>query len=120
MAITEAYNRFYQAIYGTNFCYLPPAELLSWVSQIPVTSEQQLESLFVLYNAALCRSPLQDGQRVAKKRSRKHSGAGGRQQKVVPLAWGRPRPCGTEYEQGHPFCYGLQERFQSQTHIWTQ
>ena len=81
MTIAGAYNRFYQVIYGTDCCYLPPAGLRSWLSQIPVTSQQQLEQLFVLYNAALCRSPLQDAQRVAKKRQEKRLGAFGRQQK---------------------------------------
>ena len=66
MTIAGAYNRFYQVIYGTDCCYLPPAGLLSWLSQIPVTSEQQLENLFVLYNAALRRNPFQDAIKVAK------------------------------------------------------
>ena len=66
MTITEAYNNFYQFLYGTDRCYLPPAELHDWLSQITVTSQQQLESLFVLYNAALCRNPFKDAIKVAK------------------------------------------------------
>ena len=66
MAIAGAYNRFHQLIYGTDCCYLPPAGLHSWLSQIPVTSEQQLENLFVLYNAALHRNPFRDAIKVAK------------------------------------------------------
>ena len=83
MAIGEAYNSFYQLLYGTKFCYRPPAGLLSWLSQIPVTSQQQLESLFVLYNAALRRSPMQDAYGLAKKRQGKRAGTASCQQKVA-------------------------------------
>ena len=86
MTIGEAYNRFYQVIYGTNFCYRPPAGLLSWLSQIPVTSAAQLENLFVLYDAAFGRSPMQDAVGLAKKRQSKRAGNGGRQQEVAQAA----------------------------------
>ena len=89
--ICEAYNSFYQSIYGSDYAFVAPAGLIQWINEIPITSWPQLEYLFVLYNAGLCRNPFQDAVPVAKARrehtERKVQGA----QRGYAAAAGNPR-----------------------------
>ena len=60
MNVDAAYNEFYQLLYGGGRVFKPPAGLHHFLRDVPITSQAQLESLFVLYNAALSRNPLND------------------------------------------------------------
>ena len=55
--LASSYNDFYQTIYGYENTFHPPEALLAYL-----TTERQLETLFVLWNAAQGRSPFQDAQ----------------------------------------------------------
>ena len=58
--LSASYNYFYQTIYGPELTFTLPAALLQYLWPLHITSYTQLEALFVLWNAAQLRSPLQD------------------------------------------------------------
>ena len=62
--MTEMYNSFYQTIYGTEVTFTPPEALKAYLGPLLVTTASQLETLFVLWNAAQGRSPFEDAQRA--------------------------------------------------------
>ena len=63
--LTASYNSFYQTIYGTENAFHPPEALLDYLEPLLVTTQTQLETLFVLWNAAQERSPFQDSSQAA-------------------------------------------------------
>ena len=69
--MTASYNDFYQTLYGPENTFHPPEALLLYLRPLLVTTQKQLETLFVLYNAALRRSPLQDAGRCSMPRQRR-------------------------------------------------
>ena len=62
--LASSYNSFYQTIYGYENTFAPPEALLAYLEPLLVTTEKQLETLFVLWNAAQRRSPFEDSQAV--------------------------------------------------------
>ena len=58
--LTLLYNDFYQAIYGPENVFVPPEALLTYMEPLLLTTSKQLETLFVLWNAAQNRSPFED------------------------------------------------------------
>ena len=58
----SSYNNFYQTIYGYENTFHPPEALLAYLEPLLVAAEKQLETLFVLWNAAQKRSPFEDAQ----------------------------------------------------------
>ena len=60
--LASSYNDFYQTIYGYENTFHPPEALLAYLEPLLVTTERQLETLFVLWNAAQKRSPFEDAQ----------------------------------------------------------
>ena len=58
--VCSCYAQFYQLIYGPGLQFTPPAELLSYLEPLEITSARQLEALFALWNAAQRRSPFED------------------------------------------------------------
>ena len=63
--MTGSYNDFYQTIYGYENSFTPPEALLDYLEPLLVTTQTQLETLFVLWNAAQERSPFQDSIHAA-------------------------------------------------------
>ena len=59
-AVAHSYNSLYQTIYGPDHVFTIPEALVSYLEPIDITSLQQLETLFILWNTALRRSPLLD------------------------------------------------------------
>ena len=55
--LTGSYNEFYQTIYGTECTFTPPEALLDYLEPLLITTQTQLETLFVFWNAAQGRSP---------------------------------------------------------------
>ena len=60
VCIIASYNYFYQTIYGPDLTVTPPPALLAYFQPLEITSHEQLEALFVLWNAAQPRSPIYD------------------------------------------------------------
>ena len=60
--LASSYNDFYQTIHGYENTFHPPKALLAYLEPLLVTTERQLETLFVPWNAAQGRSPFQDAQ----------------------------------------------------------
>ena len=60
--LASSYNDFYQTIYGYENTFHPPEALLAYLEPLLVTAERQLETLFVLWNAAQKRSPFEDAR----------------------------------------------------------
>ena len=61
-ALTSSYNEFYQGIYGYENTFYPSEALLAYPQPLLVTTQTQLETLFVLWNSAQGRSPFEDAQ----------------------------------------------------------
>jgi len=57
-----SYNDFYQTLYGYENTFHPPQALLAYLEPLLLTTQTQLETLFVLWNAAQGRSPFEDAQ----------------------------------------------------------
>ena len=62
--LTGSYNDFYQTIYGYENIFHPPEALLDYLELLLVTTQTQLETLFVLWNAAQGRSPFEDARSI--------------------------------------------------------
>ena len=62
--LASSYNDFYQTLYGYDNTFHPPQALLDYLEPLLVTTQRQLETLFVLWNAARQRSPFPDAQTV--------------------------------------------------------
>ena len=58
MSLQDLYNNFYQLLYGPNFLFIPPLELLDFLQCVQIRSLQHLEELFCQLN--LHRTPFQD------------------------------------------------------------
>ena len=58
--MTGSDDDFYQTIYGTENTFHPPEALLDYLEPLLIATQTQLETLFVLWNAAQERSPFQD------------------------------------------------------------
>ena len=56
------YKDFNQTIYGYENTFHPPEALLAYLEPLLVTTERQLETFFVPWNAAQGRSPFEDAR----------------------------------------------------------
>ena len=62
LRLAGSYNAFYQTIYGYDNTFYPPEALLVFLEPLLVTTQTQLETLFVLWNTAQGRSPFEDAR----------------------------------------------------------